>query len=185
MKRAALCAAVATLALISACSTPAPRYQPSIENVETLKRSSGPLTVGVFAIKPGMPNANAVGLRAASMVSPVGADYAAYLGDAIRQELELAGKFSSVSKVEVSGVLTRNEINAGGMSTNDGSLEALFTVTKDGVVRYNKSKRAVASWESSFAGAIAIPKAQQQYPLLVQSLLGQLVGDAEFQAAVK
>lgn len=185
MKRAALCAAVAMLALISACSTPAPRYQPSIENVEILKRSSGPLTVGVFAVKPGMLNANAVGLRAASMVLPVGADYAAYLGDAIRQELDLAGKLSSESNIEVSGVLTRNEINAGGMSTNDGSLEALFTVKKDGVVRYNKSKRAVSTWESSFAGAIAIPKAQQQYPLLVQSLLGQLVGDAEFPAALK
>ena len=185
MKRAALCAAVATLALISACSTPAPRYQPSIENVESLKRSSGPVTVGVFAVKPGMLNANAVGLRAASMVSSVGADYAAYLGDAIRQELELAGKLSPKSHIEVSGVLTRNEINAGGMSTNDGALEALFTVKKEGVVRYSKSKRADASWESSFVGAIAIPKAQQQYPLLVQSLLGQLIGDAEFQAAVK
>jgi hypothetical protein len=176
---------VATLALISACSTPAPPYQPSISNVETLKRSSGPVTVGVFAVKPGMPNANAVGLRAASMVSPVGADYAAYLGDAIRQELELAGKLSPKSNIEVSGVLTRNEINAGGLSTNDGVLEALFTVKKDGAVRYNKAKRADASWESSFVGAIAIPKAQQQYPLLVQSLLGQLIGDAEFQAAVK
>jgi hypothetical protein len=132
-----------------------------------------------------MPNANAVGLRAASMVSPVGADYAAYLGDAIRQELELAGKLSPKSNIEVSGVLTRNEINAGGLSTNDGVLEALFTVKKDGAVRYNKAKRADASWESSFVGAIAIPKAQQQYPLLVQSLLGQLIGDAEFQAAVK
>ena len=90
-----------------------------------------------------------------------------------------------VCAIEVSGVLTRNEINAGGISTNDGVLEALFIVKRDGVVRYNKSKRTNASWESSFVGAIAIPKAQQQYPLLVQSLLGQLIGDAEFQAAVK
>lgn len=185
MKRAATCAAVAALALLSACSTPAPRYQPSIDNVEALKRSASPVTVGVFAVKPGMANANAVSLRAASMVSPVGADYAAYLADAIRQELELAGKLSPNSTIEVSGVLTRNEINAGGMSTNDGVLEALFTVKKGGVVRYNKSKRADAKWESSFVGAVAIPKAQQQYPLLVQSLLNQLVGDAEFQAAVK
>lgn len=34
-------------------------------------------------------------------------------------------------------------------------------------------------------GAIAIPKAQQQYPALVQKLLSLLWGDSDFQAALK
>ena len=41
------------------------------------------------------------------------------------------------------------------------------------------------SWDSSFMGAVAIPKAQQQYPLIVQKLLTMIWTDADFQAALK
>jgi hypothetical protein len=41
------------------------------------------------------------------------------------------------------------------------------------------------SWDSSFVGAIAIPRAQQQYPMIVQKLLATLWGDAKFLDSLK
>lgn len=119
------------------------------------------------------------------MQSSVGGDYAAYLADALQQELRLAGKLNPASNLEISGQLLKNDIAAGGFSTNSGEIEARFIVKNDGVQRYDKVQRAELSWDSSFMGAIAIPKAQQQYPAIVQKLLSLLWGDSDFQAAVK
>lgn len=119
------------------------------------------------------------------MNSPIGSDYAAYLADALRQELTLAGKLDAKSTIEVSGQLLRNDIAAGGFMTNSAEIEARFIVKNSSVPRFDKVKRAEMSWESSFIGAVAIPKAQQQYPLIVQKLLASLWSDADFQASLK
>lgn len=177
-------AALAIVVLATGCAMQAPRYQPSLDNVELLKKSVGaPVALGAFTVQPGV--SGSIGLRANSMTSSVGGDYAAYLGDALTQELKLAGKLDAASKLEISGVLLKNDIAAGGLATNSGEVEARFMVKNAGAQRYDKVKRAELSWESSFLGSVAIPKAQQQYPLIVQKLLSLLWGDADFQAALK
>jgi hypothetical protein len=143
--------------LATGCAMQAPRYQPSLDNVETAKK----------------------------LPAPVGDSYAAYLADALQQELQLAGKVDAKSKVIITGVLLKNDIAAGGFSTNSGQIEAEFVVMNDGKERFRGTQRAELSWDGSFIGAVAIPKAQQQYPLLVQKLLTQLFSDAAFIAALK
>ncbi|WP_395699276.1 hypothetical protein [Aquabacterium sp.] len=182
--RAAACALLVLLS--SGCALQAPRYQPSIDNVEVIKRSQArPVMIGNFSVQAGAVGGSAIGLRGSSMASPVGSDYAAYLADALRQELALAGKLDSKSDIELSGLLTKNDIAAGGFSTNSGEIEARFIVKSGGQVRYDAVKRAELSWESSFVGAIAIPKAQQQYPVVVQQLLKALLEDAQFKSALR
>lgn len=185
--RASTIAASALLAIAMAgCSTPAPHYQPSVVNAETLKKlPAQPLAIGAFTVRPGATGATSIGLRGASMTSPFGADYAAYLAEALRQELALAGKLSASSKLEVSGLLLKNDISAAGVSTNSGEIEARFTVKNNGEQRYEGTHRAELSWESSFFGAVAVPLAQQQYPLIVQQLMMKLVADPSFQAAIR
>lgn len=58
-------------------------------------------------------------------------------------------------------------------------------VRKGDVVRYDQVKTLQHEWESSFAGAIAIPRAQQAYPGLVQRLLAALYADQAFLQALK
>lgn len=181
----ALPALLAVAALATGCSTPAPNYRPSLDNVERIKATAGPVALGAFSVAAGATGATSIGLRGSSMVSPVGADYAAYLGDALRQELQLAGRLDPSSGTEISGVLLKNDIAAGGMATNSGELEARIAVRNAGQVRLEKTYRAELHWESSFLGAIAIPKAQQQYPVLVQTLLRQMFSDATFLDALK
>ena len=167
------------------CAMQAPPYQPSLDNVEILKKTAGPTALGSFTVQAGGAGVVSIGLRGSSMSSPVGTDYAAYLASALSQELQLAGKLDPKAKVVITGLLLKNDIAAGGMSTNSGEIEAQFTVFNAGQERYRGTHRAEMSWESSFIGAVAIPKAQQQYPLLVQKLLAQLMADSRFQAALK
>lgn len=178
-------AALAAAVLLPGCAIQTPAYVPSIDHVEQLKKSAAPVAIGAFTVSAGQAGATTIGLRGSPMASSVGSDYAAYLADALRQELLLAGKLDAKSRLVLGGVLTRNDISAGGVSTNSGEIEARFTVTVDGRERYRRSHRADLSWDSSFVGAIAIPKAQQQYPLLVQKLIGQLLADPDFIAALQ
>ncbi len=181
-----LCAAFAASAFLVGCAGPAPNYAPSIDNVEALKKSgAAPLKTGAIDVAPGMQGANALSLRANTMSSPVGANYGDYLSAALRQELEMAKLYNPQSDIDVSGTLTRNNIDAGGMSTAAGQMEARFVVKKKGVVRFDKLKSVTHQWESSFAGAVAIPAAANNYPVMVQKLLGQLVTDPDFVKAIR
>ncbi len=167
------------------CAGPAPNYSPSIDNVEALKKSGNQAArVGKFEAPAAMPGATSIGLRAFQMASPVGRDYGDYLSAALRQELELAKLYSPQSAFEISGKLVQNNINAGSMSSNYGQIEARFVVKRDAVVLFDKIKLATHQWESSFAGAVAIPLAANNYTVLVQKLLASLVADADFNAAL-
>ena len=172
--------------LLHECALQAPRYQPLLDNVELLKKASArPASLGSFTVQANAGGGASIGLRGAGMTSPVGADYAAYLADALRQELALAGKLDPKSTLEISGTLIKNDIAAGGISTNSGEVEARFVVKNGGQISYDGIKRAEMTWESSFVGAIAVPKAQQQYPLMVQQLLAKLLADPQFQKALQ
>lgn len=179
---------VAVLALgllLGGCAIKAPPYQPSIDNVQSLKQAPRAMRLGLFSVNAKAAGAESIGLRGTGMASPVGGDYAAYLAEALRQELVMAGKLDAQSKIEISGMLLKNDIDATGFSTAQGEIEARFVVRNDGQIRYDRVKHAKLAWESSFAGAVAIPKAQQQYPLMVQALLAQLLADSEFRTAIK
>lgn len=177
------CVAIAALLLSTGCAIKAPQYNASLDNIEQLKKAPASVKVGNFTVQSG--TSGSIGLRGNQMDSPVGSDYAAYLADALQKELKLAGKLDPNSKLEISGQLLKNDIAAAGILTNSGEIEARFVVKNDGVQRYDQVKRADLSWDSSLLGYIAIPKAQQQYPLIVQKLLALLWGDANFQEALK
>ncbi len=168
------------------CAGPAPNYAPSIDNVESLKKSGTEAAkLGTISVNADMPGGKAVSVRGNTMVSPVGAHFGDYVAAALRQELELAKLFNAQSNLEISGVLLRNNIDAGGISTNAGQIEVRFMVKRAGEVRFDKAKRIEQKWESSFAGAVAIPLAMNNYPVMVQKLIGELVNDADFIKALR
>lgn len=177
---------VACVLAMQGCAVKSASYQPSIDNVELLKKGNGrAVALGSFTVQAGAPGGASVSLRGNPMLPAVGSDYAGYLADALKQELVLAGKLDPRSDLVIAGTLLKNDIAAGGLSTNSGEIEARLVVRSGGTVRYDAVKRADASWESSFAGAIAVPKAQQQYPQLVAQLLNKLMSDPQFIAALR
>jgi len=172
---------VAAAAILVGCAGPAPNYAPSIDNVQTLKTSGIEASnVGSIAVAADLSGGRSMGLRASKMLSPVGANFGDYVTQALRQELELAKLYNPKSDFEISGFLLRNNIDAGGISTNEGQIEARFIVKRSGQIRFDKTKRIDHQWESSFAGAVAIPLAANNYPVMVQKLITALVTDPEF-----
>jgi hypothetical protein len=171
---------------ITGCSMMAPTYSASIPNVQKLKDAGDiKAKVGAFDSAKDPANANPISIRGSSLNSPYNSSYSDYLAAAIRQELEMAGKLSATSDIEISGTLLKNDLDASGFSTGYGTIEARFIVKKGPQVRYDKVKAAKTQWDSSFVGAVAIPKAQQEYSNLVQQLLIVLYGDQEFTQALK
>jgi hypothetical protein len=179
-------AALLAVGLMHGCALQAPAYSPAVANVEAMKKSGmRTVALGSFTVQAGATGGSSIGLRGNPMSSPVGADYAAYLGEALRQELVLAGKLDPKSDTEIAGTLMKNDIAAAGINTNSGEIEARFVVRRAGAVRFDAVKRAESSWESSFVGGIAVPRAQQQYPVIVQQLLAKLLADPQFVAALQ
>jgi hypothetical protein len=175
-----------SLTLLVGCAGPAPNYAPSINNVEALKKAQiQPVRAGTVTVAPELKTGQSISIRANTMVSGVGSHYGDYLIAALRQELELAKLYDANASSEISGTLLRNDINAGGFSTNSGDIAARFVVKRGDQVRFDKVKEIQHQWEGSFAGAVAIPRAANNYPVMVQMLLGELFSDPDFRTALR
>jgi hypothetical protein len=177
---------LATITLSSGCSLMAPRYTASIDNVQKIKDANlQPVKVGTFESTPGSDNANPISIRGSSLASPYDSSYAKYLAEALRQDLELAGRLAPDAQIEISGALQRNNINIPPVGSGTGDLEARFIVKRAGETKYDQVKTIHDVWDSSFVGAVAIPRAQARYPVMEQKLLAELYADPAFIQALK
>jgi hypothetical protein len=186
MNRASLLMLVLVTTILTAgCSMVAPKYTASLESVQKIKDSGASgVRVGSFLSTPAKDNEASISLRGSSMGSPYGS-YANYLAEALKQELSLAGKLAPDAQVEVTGTLQKNDINIPPVGSGRGDIEARFVVTRAGTPRYDQVKSLHEEWDSSFVGAVAIPRAQEEYPTLVQKLLALLYADPAFFQALK
>lgn len=173
-------------ALLSACSTVAPNYSPSVENVQNL-RDSGISSVRSVKIEADAKAANNEGitLRGANMVSPVDGKYSAYVEDAMRAELRTARLLDEKSDIEISGVLMQNDVSVGSITEGTAQMEGRILVKRKGQPRYDQTKAVKFTFESSFVGAIAIPNGVKAYPELVRKFLAAIYADPEFIKALK
>jgi hypothetical protein len=169
---------------LAGCAAKAPNYSTSPAATQSLQAARvQPAKVGEFTAAPGAAN-KSISLRASTMEPPQGT-YSQYLADAIKTELDLVKLYSAASNTEISGVLLRNELETGLAVKGNGLIEAKIVVQRDGSVRFDKTKVATIEWDSNFIGAIAIPRAQQEYSRLVQTLVAQFFGDPDFVTALK
>ncbi len=170
---------IATLTL-SACSTIAPSYQASIDNIQTLKGAGFiAAQVASFNDQQHADNANPISIRGTAMASPHANSYAKYLEEALKDELKQANKLNANAQVQISGTLLKNDVSTG-ISEGSSHMQARFMVKKAETIVYDQVKSAEHQWPSSFAGPIAIPRAIQEYPTTVQILLKNLYADPAF-----
>lgn len=178
--------ALAIVLASTGCSLMAPQYSSSVDNIQMLKDAGDfTLKVGTFDSKNNPENANPIQIRGSSMASPYQNSYANYLAESIRQELSLASKLAANANLEISGALLKNDIDASGFNVGFASIEARFLVKKNDYVRYDQVKSIRQEFPSSFAGAVAIPRAIQEYNFAVQKLLASLYADKAFIEALK
>lgn len=176
--------AVLSVLAITGCSTVAPVYQASFENTQKLKDGSSN-QIAVDSFKAANKEVNNLTVRAGSFASPTNGSYSEYLQKALEQELYDANRLSKNSDVIVGGTLLENEIDASGFSVGVAHVKAEFTVKENDTLKYKKTHSADIQWPSHFVGAIAIPRAIQEYPKVFTQLLHNLYADDEFMEAIK
>lgn len=174
---------VVLLAGTTACASVAPKHVLVPENINKLRDGAlTPARVGEFTAA--REDLERLTIRGGQYASPYQGSFAKYVEEALRQDLADARLLDPASAIEVAGVLTRNELDTG-MAKGTAQIEAQFLVRRDGGVVFDKVKAASLVWDSSFVGAIAIPKSQQNYPIVVQRLLSELYADPDFLTALE
>jgi hypothetical protein len=187
MKLTNLLMAGAAALSLSACVQVPINYEPTLQNIETLKKSNPvPMAVGKFTLEPGKPEAmdQSISSRAATIVSAKDNSFAQLLKDGVTQELKAAGKYDQNSTTVISGLLTKNSLDTP-IGTGKGTLGAKFSVAQDSKVVYEKELVESAEWPSAFMGAEAIPTAIAEYTSLYKKLLARLFGDSDFKQATR
>jgi len=188
LARTAVPGLVALLVLgLSACTTVLPTPIASASTGQAL-RSAGlaPAAVGDFKLAPGLPalmdTELSGGLRGGNIVAP-GGSYAQHLRQVLLTELHSAGLLDNEARVRIEGQLTQSQVDAA-IGTGTARLAARFQVLREGRPVFDKELVADDSWDSSFVGAVAIPRAIEHYGQLYRTLIDQLVGDADFRRAL-
>lgn len=185
MKKLYFAATFLLIGLLSGCSTVAPEYPGSRKNVEAIKSLGDvKIAVGKFADSESPDNKKQLSMRANTLTSPYGPTFSSYVESAIRKELVLAGNYSEKSRIIVSGILHKNDIDASGINIGTGICEVEFSVARNDLIVFNKRITQTHQWESSFAAAVAIPKAINEYSAIIEKLINNLFIDKEFIRAV-
>lgn len=126
---------------------------------------------------------HSLAVRASTLTGGSDGTFSTYLHDAIVVELQTSGRYDASSALQISGVLTRNELSSG-IGTGTATVGAELALTRNNEVCFKKTLVAEHKWDSSFIGAVAIPTAFNNYPTAVQKLLGELFTDPDFIAAL-
>lgn len=172
--------------LLSGCASfVAPGYSPNYETIDKLKKENlAKLAVG--EVQPTDPAApiNKISLRASSLKSSSGT-FAKYLEEALISDLKELGLYEPTAGNRIDAVIIKNDIDISGFSKGLGIMEVKIKVSKNTDTVFEKTYVANTQFESSFAGAVAIPKGQSEYPSLVRELLKKIYEDPAFIQAIK
>lgn len=179
--------ALVVLMAVAGCTTVMPPPTAGGENSQALRAADlMPANVGAFKLAPGRPalmdKELSGGLRGGNISAPSGS-YSQHLRETLRAELNSAGLLDPRSKVIIEGQLTDSKVDAA-IGTGTSLLAARFQVSRDGQTLYDKELVAEDSWDSSFLGAVAIPRAIERYGATYKLLIGKLLTDNDFRRAL-
>jgi hypothetical protein len=177
--------AFTAVALTGCASFVAPTYSPDYPSIDRLKVAQlGKIAVGEFQPRSPEASVNKINLRGGPFVSPNGS-FAQYLEDAIRSDLTELRVLDPRAETRIEATLLKNDIDVSGINTGEGFMDVKLSVIKRGLTVHEKIYSVSTQFESSFAAAVAVPKAQSEYPRLVRTLLQSVYADPAFITAVR
>ena len=168
-------------ALLSGCATALAPHQPSVDTV-TLLRSSGliKLSIGEFKLAPGAkPEIDRSVTSRAASAQPSEGSFSGFLKAAIISDLKASGVYDADSSISVQGQLVDAQLDTG-MTTGRALVSAHFQVMNVGQTVFDKTLKDEHTWDSSFIGGIAIPRALNEYQAGYSNLLTELYRDPDF-----
>ena len=169
--------------LIGCASTPSPQYQTAVAE-RPLPAGPG-VSVGESTAAQGVGNTT-VTLRGATRGSSAAAgSFSGYLREALIAELSASGRYDADAGKEISLELLRHDVSAAGVKEGYADLAVRVTVREGTTELLADTYESRHTWPSSFIGAVAIPAAFDNYPTAVQKLLGVVMADPAFHAAIE
>lgn len=170
--------------MLTACTAIAPAYQATVDNVKILQTmpDNAWAEPGHFSVVD--ESMNQLRIRGNPYNSPFNNSYAEYIKEALRAELQSAGRLGNKTNAVISGLVLKNDLD-GSFGIGKASVIVRFTVTKSGKPIYEKVAIGETKWDSSFIGALAIPDAQRNHAEAVKQMLGKLFADPNFQKAIQ
>ncbi|MBV8603354.1 MAG: hypothetical protein JO224_01590 [Pelomonas sp.] len=176
-----------TLLGLGGCATHSmPEPTASFANVEKLRTAQiRPAMVGTFMLAAGKPkdmDTTLGGLRSTSL-APAHGSFALQLRDTLVAELKNASLYDGTSPALIEGQLTDSFVDAA-IGTSSGRLAARFTIKRDGHLVFDKELVVDEQWDGSFMGPVAIPDAIRHYEGLYHLLIGKLIDEPDFRAAL-
>jgi len=186
MRFAAALLALTVSVLSTGCANfVAPDYSADYSAVDALKRSGlAKSSVGKVQPEDAAAKVNSISLRGSSLKAG-DTTFAGYVGRAMMSDLKEAGLYDANAQRRIDMVLLKNEIDVSGFSEGMGSIEVQLTVSEGSKTLLQKNYTAKTRFASSFAGAVAIPKGQTEYPNLVRELLASIYRDQAFVQALR
>jgi hypothetical protein len=161
-------------------------YSSDYEALDHLKASK-PGKVQVAQVKPIDPAAtvNRISLRGVTLVASPNGTFSEYLQQALVRDLREIGAFDAASEISIEATVLTNDIDVRGFSIGTGVMNVDLVVARNNIQRLKKIYQVETKFESSFAGNVAIPRAQLEYANLVRALLKQIYSDPVFAASIK
>jgi hypothetical protein len=141
--------------------------------------------VSTFTDSNNADNKKQLSMRGNTVNSPYGQSYASYIENAIRTDLILAGRNSNDPDMRIAGVVIKNDVDASGINIGTGISEVEITFSNKSKVLLKKRFSQDHQWESSFVGAVAIPRAINEYGVMIEKLINRIFSDSEFMKAAR
>lgn len=175
------------LGMVGCASVKLPPPTAKVETVQALRFANlTPAAVGEFRLEDGKdPNTDTTvgGLRGSSVAAASGS-FSQQLKEEIITNLKAAALYDENSPIRIEGRLTDSYVDAA-VKVGTGRLAARFIVNRDGKRVYDKELVVESTWPSAFVGAVAIPKAINEYGALYKKLAEKLFTDNKFKLALK
>lgn len=175
------------LGLFGCASVKLPPPTAKADTVQALRFANlSSASVGEFRLASGKDtnmDTELGGLRGSTLTAASGS-FSQQLKDEVTAALKAAALYDEQSPFRIEGRLTDSMVDAA-IETGSARLAARFIVNRGNRQVYNRELSVESSWPSSFTGAVALPKAINEYGALYKKLTDKLFTDKKFKSALK
>lgn len=177
---------ITVAALTSGCANlVVPSYSADYAAVDSLKHSKlDKAALGKVQPDDAKAKVNQISLRGSTLTAG-DVTFSGYLERAMKSDLQEAGLYDSNAARRIDVVVLQNDIDVSGFSEGVGRIEIELAISTSGTTVLRKKYATSIKFESSFIGAVAIPKGQTEYPNLVRALLSMIYRDQAFTQAMR
>lgn len=174
MKTVVLLAAVASVSVLSGCSTYSThRYTSNADNIVALRALNGKV-VNIGAFSSTKPGEKVIMCRGVGPIkTPDGEPFSDFVRKALVDELKIAGNFSATAPVTLTG-----NLDAIDFSSASGSWDLALTVKSSNGKSMSVSEKY--AFTTSYYGETACNQTAQALMPAVQNLVGKIVRASEF-----